>query len=276
MQVAAGQAPVNVARTGTASAPYTPAWLTVGNLTDGVAPTGPRGPDTDVWNTWPQVGDQWIQLDWAAPVTVDRTRIWFTSDLDDSGAGVAPPGAWRLQYWDGTAFRDVTAPGAYGTSATGWNTVTFDPVTTTRLRALLTAAGTEEGKGAPGVQEWEVYDVPATPPDTDVEVQARARCTAGKAHVAVTARNTGDVPRLRNGGDTGLVTAGEEVVTVLDQPTQPGNNVGLVDQELLVSTYDSAEVTGGAYTVDAGLTLRTPADVAAGSYRSTLTLSLFE
>jgi hypothetical protein len=98
--------------------------------------------------------------------------------------------------------------------------------------------------------------------------------TAGQAPIS--ASHLGWKPRLLNGGDTGLVTEGEEVVTVLDQPTQPGNNVGLVDQELLVSTYDSAEVTGGAYTVNAGLTLRTPADVAAGSYRSTLTLSLFE
>ncbi|MEU4163532.1 Ig-like domain-containing protein [Actinoplanes sp. NPDC026670] len=194
LQVAAGQSPVNVARTGTASASYTPAWITVDNLNDGVQPTGASGPNTDVWNTWPQVGDQWIQLDWAAPVAVDRTRIWFTADLDESGAGVAPPSAWRLQYWDGTAFRDVSSAGAYGTSATSWNTVTFDKVTTTRLRALLTSAGTVEGSGAPGVQEWEVYDVPATPPSADVEVQARAQCTAGKAYVAVTARNTGDVP----------------------------------------------------------------------------------
>ncbi|GGM64016.1 hypothetical protein GCM10011608_56660 [Micromonospora sonchi] len=83
-------------------------------------------------------------------------------------------------------------------------------------------------------------------------------------------------PRLRDGGDTGLVAEGEEVVTVLDEPTQPGNNVGLVDQELLVSTFDSGAVAGGAYSVDADLFLRTPADVAAGSYTSTLTLSLFE
>ncbi|MFD1366400.1 hypothetical protein [Actinoplanes sichuanensis] len=98
--------------------------------------------------------------------------------------------------------------------------------------------------------------------------------TAGQAPIS--AAHLGWKPRLLNGGNSGLVSEGEEVVTVLDQPTQPGNNVGLVDQELLVSTYDSAEVTGGAYTVNAGLTLRTPVDVAAGSYRSTLTLSLFE
>ena len=98
--------------------------------------------------------------------------------------------------------------------------------------------------------------------------------TAGQAPIS--AGHLGWKPRLLDGGDTGLVSEGEEVVTVLDDETQPGNNVGLVDQELLVSTYDSAEVTGGAYTVNAGLSLRTPADVAAGSYRATLTLSLFE
>ncbi|MFI5912382.1 hypothetical protein [Dactylosporangium sp. NPDC051541] len=98
--------------------------------------------------------------------------------------------------------------------------------------------------------------------------------TAGQP--AITADHFGWKPRLVDGGDTGQVSAGEEVVTVLDDPTQPGNNVGLKDQELLVSTYDSAAVTGGSYDVNADLYLRTPSDVAAGSYHATLTISLFE
>jgi hypothetical protein len=94
----------------------------------------------------------------------------------------------------------------------------------------------------------------------------------------ISAGHLGWKPHLINGGGSGLVAEGEEVVTVLDEPTptQPGNNVGLVDQELLVSTYESDAVAGGAYTVNADLFLRTPADVTAGSYASTLTLSLFE
>ncbi|MEJ3744904.1 hypothetical protein WEI85_16605 [Actinomycetes bacterium KLBMP 9797] len=98
--------------------------------------------------------------------------------------------------------------------------------------------------------------------------------SAGQAPIS--AGHLGWRPNLIDGGDTGLVTEGEEVVTVLDEPTQPGNNVGLVDQELLVSTFDSEAVTGDSYAVNANLYLRTPADVAAGSYTSTLTLSLFE
>ncbi|WP_062431393.1 hypothetical protein [Herbidospora daliensis] len=100
--------------------------------------------------------------------------------------------------------------------------------------------------------------------------------TGDAGQAAIGAGHLGWKPNLIDGGDTGLVAEGEEVVTVLDEPTQPGNNVGLVDQELLVSTFDSGEVTEGSYTVNADLFLKTPADVAAGSYSSTLTLSLFE
>ncbi|MEU4559421.1 hypothetical protein AB0F72_13630 [Actinoplanes sp. NPDC023936] len=100
--------------------------------------------------------------------------------------------------------------------------------------------------------------------------------TGAAGQQPISADHLGWKPRLLDGGDTGLVSEGEEVVTVLDEQTQPGNDVGLVDQELLVSTFDSQAVAGGAYSVDADLFLRTPADVAAGQYASTLTLSLFE
>ncbi|GAA1823274.1 hypothetical protein [Agromyces salentinus] len=84
-------------------------------------------------------------------------------------------------------------------------------------------------------------------------------------------------PNLIDGGDSGLVAVGDEVVTVIDAPTQGGNNVGLVDQELFASAWDSEDVApDGAWTADADLFLRTPSDVAPGSYTSTLTLSLFE
>ncbi|MEU8023016.1 hypothetical protein AB0B88_12425 [Micromonospora haikouensis] len=100
--------------------------------------------------------------------------------------------------------------------------------------------------------------------------------TGDAGQAPISAAHLGWKPRLLDGDDDGLVSEGEEVVTVLDEPTQPGNNVGLVDQELLVSTFDSQVVANDAYSVDADLFLRTPAEVAAGAYTSTLTLSLFE
>src|SRR5690606_18768711 len=81
----------------------------------------------------------------------------------------------------------------------------------------------------------------------------------------------GWAPALVSGSDSGLVEAGEGVDPELE------NGPGLVDQDLLVSAFDSTEVNPeGSWTANADLTLRTGEDVAAGAYSSTITLSLFE
>ena len=60
-------------------------------------------------------------------------------------------------------------------------------------------------------------------------------------------------------------------------PSRWPSNVGLVDQELFASAWDSEDVASdGAWTANADLFLRTSSDVAPGNYRSTRTLSLFE
>lgn len=85
------------------------------------------------------------------------------------------------------------------------------------------------------------------------------------------AENLGWAPSLVSESESGLVEAGEGVDPELE------GGVGLVEQDLLVSAYDSAEVNPeGSWTASAGLTLRTAEDVAAGAYSSTITLSLFE
>ncbi|MBD8078044.1 hypothetical protein [Cellulosimicrobium arenosum] len=94
---------------------------------------------------------------------------------------------------------------------------------------------------------------------------------------AIGAENLGWAPMLEEAGESGLVEAGEEVDPALEGDTDEGNNVGLVDQELLVSTFDSTEVNPeGSWSANADLTLRTAEDVEGGDYSSTLTLSLFE
>ncbi|WP_395244263.1 hypothetical protein ACGGZK_00210 [Agromyces sp. MMS24-K17] len=78
---------------------------------------------------------------------------------------------------------------------------------------------------------------------------------------------------------SGEVGSGSEVVPASDTPTQPGNNTGLVSgEDLLFLSLDSAEAQAaqGSWSTTAALKLKTPANVAAGSYSSLLTLSLFE
>ncbi|MDY0912808.1 hypothetical protein [Rathayibacter festucae] len=88
------------------------------------------------------------------------------------------------------------------------------------------------------------------------------------------AENLGWAPNLIDGGDSGLVAEGDVVDTAIDGGP---DGVGLVDQELLAITNDSAGVAEeGSWTANAALTLKTPTTVDAGDYSSTLTLSLFE
>ncbi|MFG1944174.1 hypothetical protein [Nonomuraea sp. NPDC048826] len=80
-------------------------------------------------------------------------------------------------------------------------------------------------------------------------------------------------PRLLTDSSSGAVEAGEPVSSVIsDGSGAPA--VGLQGQELLVSTANSADEIG-TWQVNADLMLRTPTDVTAGEYHSTLTLSLF-
>lgn len=90
----------------------------------------------------------------------------------------------------------------------------------------------------------------------------------------ISAGHLGWAPKLLSDSDSGLVAEGDPVGTVMDSGP---NAVGLVDQEFLVTTADSGAVLEeGTWSAGADLFLRTPIDVAPGSYSSTLTLSLFE
>ncbi|GAA3158579.1 hypothetical protein [Nonomuraea salmonea] len=80
-------------------------------------------------------------------------------------------------------------------------------------------------------------------------------------------------PQLLSDSPTGAVAAGEPVSSVISDGSG-APTVGLQGQELLVSTANSADEIG-TWQVNADLALRTPTDVTAGEYRTTLTLSLF-
>ena len=90
----------------------------------------------------------------------------------------------------------------------------------------------------------------------------------------ITPDHLGWSPALVTTGN-GEVAAGDEVKTSLDESP---NNVGLIGEELLALSLDSASSTAasGQWTAGASLVLKTPVDVAPGAYTSSLTLSLFE
>ncbi|MHC2998273.1 hypothetical protein OB08_03265 [Microbacterium sp. HJ5] len=83
----------------------------------------------------------------------------------------------------------------------------------------------------------------------------------------------GWTPRLLTEND-GEVAEGPEVGTIFDEAP---NNVGLEGEEFLALALESGEARAvGEWHADADLTLKTPKDVAPGSYSATITLTLWE
>ena len=128
----------------------------------------------DVWGTWPNTGEMRLDYEWDREVTIDSSRVQFTSD--DGGLGM--PASWELQYWDALAnngagnFVDIpdatytvtaNSPSAgWATGdAKGWSDGTWNtPVKTTKLRMVITS-----GSASPAVAEWQVHAIDDSAPE---------------------------------------------------------------------------------------------------------------
>src|SRR6185503_13686941 len=78
-------------------------WLRAVN--DGKVRQSPLPPD--MWATWSRSNPprQWILYQWAQAETLTGSSLYFWADHPaGSGAGVAPPKDWRLEYWDGATW----------------------------------------------------------------------------------------------------------------------------------------------------------------------------
>jgi hypothetical protein len=141
----------NVATAATVTASYTSPWELADAVNDGAEPATSNDGENRRWGTWPEQGEQWVQLEWPNPMRVNAADVYFFDD----GGGVRVPASWRLQYWTGESFVDV--PAAYGVAVDQYNHVDFASVTTTRMRAVLVGE-----TASVGVLEWQVHAEPAT------------------------------------------------------------------------------------------------------------------
>jgi len=125
-------------------------------LNDGIVRANPLPPD--MWASWTphNPASQWIQYEWAQPVTLNGSRMYFWADHPrGADEGVAAPAAWRLEYWTGNGWTNVSHPSGYPVKIGEFSEMRFDPVTTRCLRAILTASGHGRQYAALAVEEWE-------------------------------------------------------------------------------------------------------------------------
>ncbi|WP_157002273.1 hypothetical protein [Agromyces laixinhei] len=184
--------------------------------------------------------------------------IAMAAEPDDAGVDV------------NVSIAEISEPGVLALSVADTTTTLTEEGSTATVRQFtgtlptVTVTDTRTADEIPDDAFWSVVGS-----STDFTGDA-GQPTIGAGHL-------GWAPNLIDGGESGQVAEGGEVVTVLDDETLPGNNVGLVDQELLAMAFDSGDIAAeGQWTANASLFLRTPATVAAGDYTARLTLSLFE
>ncbi|MEQ4722260.1 Ig domain-containing protein [Nonomuraea sp. B19D2] len=141
-----GGTSVNVAGSATPSASYTSPWESVAAINDGIDPPSSNDTVNRRWGTWPNTGTQWAELTWGSAQTLKAADVYFFDDND----GVRLPASWKLQYWNGSAYADV--PGTYPIAINAYNKVTFNPISTTRLRVVL-----ESGQASVGLLEVKAF-----------------------------------------------------------------------------------------------------------------------
>ncbi|SMH50664.1 hypothetical protein SAMN06295885_3601 [Rathayibacter oskolensis] len=161
----------------------------------------------------------------------------------------------------------LTTPGTLSMSVAGTSTALTENGSTSVIRQFtgtlptVTVTDTRTAEEIPDGAGWYVLGTASDFVSSDGE------STIG-------AENLGWAPNLLDGGDSGLVAEGDVVDTAIDGGP---DGVGLVDQELLAITNDSAAIAEeGSWTANADLFLKTSTTVDPGDYSSTLTLSLFE
>jgi parallel beta-helix repeat protein len=114
----------------TPSASYTSPYDTLWGPIDGTYGSTPR------WTCWNSMNaTDWYAVAFSRPTLFDRLNLFFYND----GGGVQAPVSYLVQYWTGSAWKNVGHQAATpATPAAGFNAVTFDPVTATQVRVVLT------------------------------------------------------------------------------------------------------------------------------------------
>ncbi|WP_327584244.1 glycoside hydrolase family 43 protein [Nonomuraea sp. NBC_00507] len=141
--------PGNLAASATPSTSYVSPWETLGAINDGYTPANSADHSHGAYGNWNHQGTEWIEYTWPTPQTISRSEVyWFDDNL-----GIDLPASCQVQYWNGSAYVNVPGASGCGVAANTFNTTTFTPVSTTRLRLNITS----RSGYSTGVLEWRAF-----------------------------------------------------------------------------------------------------------------------
>lgn len=146
---------VNLALAARASASYVSGDTSTAALHDGQLPRSSRDAQHGSYGNWPRTGTQWVEYEWSQPVSTKRMDIYWWDDR----RGVRLPKAFRLLVWQGNSFAPVSNASGFEVAADRFNPVTFDEVTTAKVRLEMDS----DAEFSTGILEWRVFDSGKSP-----------------------------------------------------------------------------------------------------------------
>ena len=141
--------PVNFAKVAKPSSSYVSGDTRLTALNDGYQPENSADGQHGTYGNWPQTKMQWVQYDWAQPITTDKIEVYWWVD----GQGIGLPASYRVTYWNGKSFVPVEDAKGLGVVSDQFNCTTFSPVTTDKIRLEITS----DGRLSTGILEWNVW-----------------------------------------------------------------------------------------------------------------------
>ena len=97
-------------------------------------------------------GERWLNYQFDKSYNVSGVSVFWASNNAAAPNNVKFPDSYKIQYYNGSQWLDVSNPSGY-TVNDGWNHVTFDPVSASQLRLLVSSSSPW------GIYEWSVkYD----------------------------------------------------------------------------------------------------------------------
>ena len=151
---------------------YVSPWENLYAIDNGYQPANSEDHSQGGYGNYNKTGIQWVEYDWSSPINCDVIEVYWWQD----GQGIFAPNSCSLQYWNGSSFVPVNNPVGLGVALDQFNTTTFSPVTTTKLRLLFQS---DIAGHSTGILQWRVYDAGGSPtnwpgPATDSQFVVKA------------------------------------------------------------------------------------------------------
>jgi DUF1680 family protein len=131
----------------------------------------------------------WVQYEWSEPVSINKIDVYWAVDhprpgtLPGSGGPrIQAPVSYKILYWNGSDFVPVSKPQGLGVALDRFNTTTFAPVKTAKLRLEVVPPPNRLA----GILEWRVFNygpAPVLPPVVDAGVD-RSVVSDGKTYLS--------------------------------------------------------------------------------------------